>query len=222
MLPTHVLIVEDDPGISSSLSLSLELEGYTVTLATTLAQAHAMYAAHAFSCILLDLNLPDGSGYDFCDAIRRKDSETPILMLTANVAEASAVRGMQCGADDYIRKPYSIAELCARVRRAVDRRSPAQCVFGGLRANPSTRQAWSADQPLPLGRKEFDILLALMQRKGEVVTRDAILGFCSDSGDMLDRTIDSHLSHLRKKLRVAGSAEQIVPVYGVGYRLVKT
>lgn len=220
MTQAHILIVEDDPNISSTLALSLGVQGYRVSTAASIAEAQQQLHGGRFDCLLLDVNLADGDGYTLCTDVRKRDTQLPILMLTANVTEEAAVRGIDCGADDYIRKPYGIAELSARIRRALDKSRPRQVVFGAIRLEPDRRLAWAGEQEVDLGKREYDILLALTQRNGEVLTREAILAQVPDGADVFDRTIDSHLSHLRKKLKNAGATEQIVPVYGVGYRLV--
>lgn len=220
MMQAHILIVEDDPNISSTLALSLGVQGYRISTVASIAQARQQLHDNRFDCLLLDVNLPDGDGYSLCADVRKGDTQLPILMLTANVTEDAAVRGIDCGADDYIRKPYGIAELSARIRRVLDKSKPKQIVFGAIRLEPNRRMAWVGEQEMELGKREYDILLALAQRNGEVLTREAILAQVSDGVEVFDRTIDSHLSHLRKKLKNAGAEEQIVPVYGVGYRLV--
>jgi DNA-binding response OmpR family regulator len=222
MMQAHILIVEDDPNISSTLALSLGVQGYRISTAASVAQAQQQLSAHRFDCVLLDVSLPDGDGYTLCADVRKRDTQLPILMLTANVTEDAAVRGIESGADDYIRKPYGIAELSARIRRVLDKNKPKQIVFGAIRLEPDRRSAWVGEQEVDLGKREYDILLALAQRNGDVLTREAILAQVSDGVEVYDRTIDSHLSHLRKKLKNAGATEQIVPVYGVGYRLVNT
>lgn len=222
MSTNHVLIVEDDPAIAKSLALSLGVQGYAVTTSHSCAEGLRMAQANRFDCILLDVNLPDGDGFGFCAEIRKRDSQIPVLMLTANVAEESAVRGMEAGADDYIRKPYGIAELSARLRRVLEKARPRQLSFGSLRIDIAQRLAWSGEQELTLGKREFDILLALVQKSGEVLSREQILAMAGQDNEVYDRTIDSHLSHLRKKLKTANACEQIVPVYGVGYRLVSS
>ncbi len=219
MADYRVLLVEDDPLISKALTLSLPFAGFTVTVCETYRQGLAATQQQTFDVLLLDVNLPDGDGFDLCRAIRANDAHIPILMLTAKTDEDSAVTGIECGADDYIRKPYGIHELTARMRRLLEKRSRRLDTFGSLRVDAEKYQAWSGARELNLGKREFLILSLLIRRNGAVITRNEILDTTDQNADIYDRTIDSHLSHLRKKLKEAGACEQIVPVYGVGYRL---
>lgn len=199
--------------------MSLRVQGYAVSVCETFRSGQEQAQAEHCDLILLDINLPDGDGFNLCREIRLRDAGLPILMLTANVAEESAVRGMECGADDYIRKPFGLLELSARIRRLLEKRQRKQISFGLLRIDCDRHLAWVGDQALALGKREFGILSSLVARGGDVLTRQEILDAAGRDAEVFDRTIDSHLSHLRKKLKDAGSAEQIVPVYGVGYRL---
>lgn len=199
--------------------MSLHVQGYAVSLCETFRSGLEYANAEHCDLILLDINLPDGDGFNLCREIRLRDPGLPILMLTANVAEESAVRGIESGADDYIRKPFGLLELSARIRRLLEKRQRKQLSFGLLRVDCDKHLAWVGDQALALGKREFGILSSLVARGGDVLTRQEILDAAGRDAEVYDRTIDSHLSHLRKKLKEAGSAEQIVPVYGVGYRL---
>ena len=219
MTAERILLIEDDPLISRSLSLSLELQGYIVKVCETY-QAGLGYArSEQCDLILLDINLPDGDGFNLCKEVRSRNKKLPILMLTANVAEESAVQGIQCGADDYIRKPFGLLELNARMQRLLVGQRTSQLNFGTLRIDCDKHLAWAGDQALLLGKREFAILASLIARAGEVLTRQEILDSAGHDAEVYDRTIDSHLSHLRKKLKSVGATEQIIPVYGIGYRL---
>ena len=215
----RILLIEDDPLISRSLSLSLELQGYTVRLCETFQSGLQQARCEQCDLILLDINLPDGDGFNLCAEIRIRNRKLPILMLTANVTEEAAVRGIQCGADDYIRKPFGVLELNARMRRLLDKQQISQLNLGTLRVDCEKHLAWAGDQALLLGKREFAIFSSLIARAGEVLTRQEILDDAGQDSEVYDRTIDSHLSHLRKKLKSVGATEQIVPVYGIGYRL---
>ena len=221
MSPHRILLVEDDPLISKALALSLPFAGFEVVVCETFSAGLLAAQQQSFDAVLLDINLPDGDGFGLCRAIRSRDSAIPILMLTAKTDEESAVTGIGCGADDYIRKPYGIHELTARIRRLLEKSHRQVVTFGSLRVDTAKYQAWAGGSELNLGKREFVMLELLARRNGEVVTRDEILAATDRDALIYDRTIDSHLSHLRKKLKLAGAAEQIVPVYGVGYRLVQ-
>ena len=220
--PYQVLLVEDDTLIAKSLQMSLPYKGFEVRVCPTFRQGLDAFHAGTFQMVLLDVNLPDGNGVDLCREIRKVNDTIPILMLTARVDEESAVRGIEGGADDYIRKPYGVQELVARMKRLLERKakSSANLRFGMLQADLKKRMAWVGESPLNLGKKEFEILVLLIKKSGDVVTRNDILDTLGEASEIYDRTIDSHLSHIRKKLKDAGVKNiQIVPVYGVGYRL---
>jgi DNA-binding response OmpR family regulator len=160
---------------------------------------------------------------DLCREIRKSNEQVPVLMLTAKVDEESAVQGIEEGADDYIRKPYGVKELVARMTRLLERKKKAASPvlrFGLIKVDPQKHMAWVGDEPLNLGKREFEILAMLVKKDGDVVTREQILDAFGEEAEIYDRTIDSHLSHIRKKLKDAGGGGvQIAPVYGVGYRL---
>jgi DNA-binding response OmpR family regulator len=216
-----VLLVEDDPVIARTLTMSLRYEGFKLTVVSTVGAAMQVLADRGFDLVMLDVGLPDGNGIDLCRLLRERDSALPILMLSARTDEATAVAGIEGGADDYIRKPYGLQELTARMRRLLDRRRREREVaaFGGISMDMQRRAASAGGVPLQLGRKEFEILLMLVNAAGDTVTREQILDRFEDGNAVYDRTIDSHLSHLRKKLKDAGAAARIVPIYGIGYRL---
>lgn len=217
-----ILIVEDDPQISKSLRLNLRFSGYEALVASSCAEAWASLKAHNFDLMCLDVGLPDGNGIDFCQKVRESGDETPILFISALTEEATVVKAISRGGDDYIRKPFGVEELKVRMQKVIRRFGTPSSVLsvGELKVDPGKRLVTFTDQIIHLGRKELDILMILMKRQGDVVTRESILSLVYDNLDTYDRTIDSHMSHLRKKLRdVAGQAIQINSVYGTGYRL---
>jgi len=224
MTKVKVFLVEDDPQISKSLSLALSYIGFEVSVSETLADSRARLKEYRPDIFLLDVNLPDGNGLDFCHELREAGVETPIVFLSARTDEETVVRGMNVGADDYLRKPFGIEELKARMARAMRRGPPPRHVieWGPIRFDVGARAVTIGGKVLSLGRREYDIFAALCEKKGDVVTRETILNQLGDNAELYDRTIDSHISHLRRKLRdAAGDSVQITPVYGVGYRLHK-
>ena len=219
---TRVLFLEDDFLISKSLKMSLSYQGFDVTIATNLSAAEQLYANQEFELLIMDVNLPDGDSFDLCKRIRTQNPSIPIIMLTARNDEDSAVRGMSNGADDYVRKPFGVNELIIRMKKLLDRKviAPSLLRFGPVKINPNARRAWTAENEINLGKKEFDVLALLVKKQGEVVSREEIIQLYGDQNEIFDRTIDSHLSHIRKKLRDANDRQTVfVPVYGVGYRL---
>ncbi|MCW7539190.1 response regulator transcription factor [Aquabacterium sp. A7-Y] len=220
--PHSVLLVEDDPMIAKTLVMSLRYDGFAVTVASTLQEGLQQLAAHTFELLLLDLGLPDGCGLDLCREVRRRDPDLPILVLTARTAEADAVASIEGGADDYVRKPYGQQELAARMRRLIGRRpsrTRQRACFGDIEMDLPRHALFVQERALHLGKREYLILQLLVRAGGDVVTREQILDALECDRAIYDRTIDSHLSHLRRKLRDAGTAVRIAAVYGVGYRL---
>jgi DNA-binding response OmpR family regulator len=216
-----VLLIEDDALIARTLSLSLPYKGFDVTVATTVSAAKQKLAEDRFAVVLLDLGLPDGSGLQFCRELRATGARVPILIITARTDEDSAVAGIEGGADDYVRKPFGLQELTARMRRLVDgsKLDRADNAFGNVRIDQQRHTVLVGSVELSLGKREFSILDLLVRANGDVVTRDRMLAAMERDQDIYDRTIDSHLSHLRKKLKEAAANIQIAAIYGVGYRL---
>jgi DNA-binding response OmpR family regulator len=217
-----ILFVEDDAQIAKSLALNLKFAGYEVDWAATLAEAREHVATHRYDLLLLDVGLPDGTGFDFCKELREAHNDVPILFLSARSDEQSVVLGMRLGADDYIRKPFGSEELKVRIEKALLRAQPRRKVLeiGSLRLDIESRSLTYKGQTVLIARREFDILAFLLKRPGDVTTRESILSSLGDDGELFDRTIDSHMSHLRRKLRECGCQEiKIVAVYGVGYRV---
>ena len=217
-----VLLVEDDPLIAKSLKISLNYQGFELIHVTTIAAARQLIQKEKLDLFILDVNLPDGFGTDLCEEIRRTNEFIPIVMLTAKTDEESVVKAITFGADDYVRKPFGVKELVVRMNRLLDRKTkfPKILSFASLKMDLNRRQVWANERELSLGRREFEILRLLIQKEGDVTSRDEILVALDEEAAIYDRTIDSHLSHLRKKIRESGATQiQINPVYGIGYRL---
>lgn len=218
-----VVVIEDDPSISELLQLYLGREGYAVHAAAHGAEGVEMVREHDPSLVVLDLMLPDGSGFDFLKVIRESYGGS-LIILTARDAEQDKILGLELGADDYMVKPFSPGELVARAR-AVQRRSMSQGdvnsagqVLGELELQPAERVVRVAGSTVELTPKEFDLLHYLLLNRGLALTRERLLeevwGY-SSYGDA--RTVDVHIGQLRKKL---GSSGQIIQtVWGLGYRV---
>lgn len=222
-MPT-ILLVEDDPVLGRGLSVNLELEDYRVLWVKDLKSATRTNGQEKLDLVILDLGLPDGSGLTFLSEIRAKGSRLPVLILTAQTDEDSVVEGLQKGANDYIRKPFGNKELLARIKNVLKepQNREAQVRFGSLVVLFEKRQVFYNESEIELNRREFDILCYFLQHAETVVTRDVLLQILDKEGEIFDRTIDSHVSHLRARLRQAGvKSIQISSVYGVGYRLEK-
>jgi DNA-binding response OmpR family regulator len=217
-----ILIVEDDPQITKILKLNLRLTGIDTENAGTFQEAWTKISSDHFDLILMDIGLPDGSGLDLCQRVRESGNEVPIVFLSARTDEASVVKGIKNGADDYLRKPFGLEELKVRINKFIKKMVPNvhTIKFGELTIDPAKRVVTLMGEMVSLGRKELDILTLLARRSGDIVTRENILNALYDNADLYDRTVDSHMSHLRRKLReVAGQSLQITSVYGLGYRL---
>ncbi len=217
-----ILIVEDDPQIAKVMKINLKLSGHETESVTTISDAWEILRNDHFDLMCLDVGLPDGSGLDLCEKVRSNGDEIPILFMSARTDEATVVKGITSGGDDYIRKPFGMEELKARMNKIMKRFAPpsGQVTFGGLSIDPVKRLVTIAGEIVNMGRKEMDILIILAKKAGDIVTRDTILSALYDGADMYDRTVDSHMSHLRKKLReIAGESLKITSVYGLGYRL---
>lgn len=218
----RILIVEDDPQISKSLAMNLKFSGFETQNAHTISAAWELLKIEHFDLMCLDIGLPDGSGLDLCQKVRDAGNDIPVLFLSARTDEATVVKGITSGADDYLRKPFGIEELKVRMNKILRKFTlPTSVItFGNLTIDPVKRIVTITDQIVTLGRKELEILILLAKRAGDIVTRENILTALYENADMYDRTVDSHMSHLRKKLReVAGNSLQINSVYGLGYRL---
>lgn len=217
-----ILIIEDDPQITKILKLNLKLSGFDTDNALTIKDAWSKITSDHFDLLLMDIGLPDGSGLDLCQKVRESGNDVPIVFLSALTDEATVVKGIKNGADDYLRKPFGLEELKVRVNKFVKKIVPhMQTIkFGDLTIDPAKRVVVLMGEMVSLGRKEMDILTLLARKAGDIVTRENILNSLYDNADLYDRTVDSHMSHLRKKIRdVAGKSLQISSVYGLGYRL---
>jgi DNA-binding response OmpR family regulator len=222
-VPERILIVEDEANIASFVKLYLEKAGFTVERAATGVDGIARFRASEPALILLDLNLPDIDGLEVCRRIRAT-SQVPILMLTARDDDIDKIVGLEVGADDYVTKPFNPRELVARIktilrRAATPAPAPAKTVLthGDLRIDAGRRELTLEGRVVQLAPKEFDLLYALMEHHGIVLTRDQLLervwGY-TFAGDT--RTVDVHVRQLRRKI---GDTCPVVTVWGVGYKV---
>lgn len=217
-----VLLVEDDPNISKGIAFNLNLENFRCEWRSTLAAARAFLSEQPADLILLDVGLPDGGGIDFCRELRGARISCPIIMLTAQVDEDSVVAGFEAGATDYVKKPFSNKELMARVKANTQAFSGTKEIveFHGLTIDLENRAAFFNGEDLELNRRQLDIIYYFAVNQKRVVTREALLAFLGRDGDVLDRTVDAHVSQIRRKLKsLKIETIKIKPVYGIGYRL---
>jgi two-component system OmpR family response regulator len=216
-----ILLLEDDPFLGRALQVQLKTAGHEVTWQQTVMQAQASEATQIFELMILDVNLPDGSGLDLCHGFRQKGVKLPILILTAKTDEESEVSGFECGANDYIKKPFNNKVLIARIQALL--REPfikeEKIRVGPLVILVDQRKAQIDGVELQLNRREFDIFVRLARTPGIVLSREQLL-VAVDGENSLDRVVDSHFSHIRMKLKKMGiESIAIRSVYGVGYTL---
>jgi len=224
---TKVLVVEDDPGILRTVADNLRFDDYDVLTAMDGETAYALHQAEQPDLILLDLMLPRMTGLDLCRRLRSEDSQVLVLVLTARGEEADRVRGLDCGADDYVVKPFSVPELMARVRALLRRASspstlPAVLRFGQVEVDFRRHTALRSGHALEMTRKEFALLRFLASRVDTVVTRDELLNkVWGIDAFPVTRTVDNHIASLRAKLEPDPARPvHIQTVHGVGYRFV--
>jgi len=224
---SRILFVEDDPGIAANLVRALHGAGYEVTSASTLGEARALTSvgsATDYDLVLLDLGLPDGDGADLCRDLRAGGSQTSVIMLTARADEIDIVMGLDSGAVDYLTKPFRLAELLARVRahlRTDEERSVI--AVGSLKIDLGAHRAWVDDQELALRAKEFELLTVLARDGGAALTRERLMSEVWDEHWFgSTKTLDVHISMLRRKLAEHPDGPRIETIRNHGYRLEVT
>jgi len=226
-----VLVIEDEPTLARLLSYNLSQEGYETTVCDHGGEGLQTALSSSFDLIVLDIMLPGLNGFEVLNRLRQNQVLTPVIILTARNAEEEVVQGLKYGADDYITKPFGVAELLARVSAVLRRTQqedmkPAEnsdkvITAGELSIYPERYEVVLHGESIPLRPKEFEVLLYLVKRPGMVITRDDLMnvvwGFDYIGGQ---RTVDVHVSSLRKKLELTGQTVQIESIRGVGYKLV--
>jgi two-component system response regulator MprA len=219
----YVSIVDDDPSIRSALGRALRMENYEVELFEDGTSALRSFQLRAPDAIVLDLQLPDVDGLEVCRRVRLAGDATPILMLTARQAVDDRVEGLDAGADDYLVKPFDLAELLARLRALLRRRTfgdgdESLLRFEDLSVNPQTREVVRGSRPIELTRIEFDLLCLFLSHPRQVLTREQILdlvwGYNFDSGT---NSLAVYVGYLRRKLEHDGEPRLLHTVRGVGY-----
>ncbi|MBP1163007.1 DNA-binding response OmpR family regulator [Rhodococcus sp. PvR044] len=222
---TAVLLAEDDEAIAAPLSRALGREGYTVTVEPTGPGTLELALSGSFDLLVLDLGLPGMDGLEVCRQLRAGGSDLAVLMLTARTDEVDFVVGLDAGADDYVGKPFRLAELMARVRALMRRRGGSEdtaIAVGDIRLEPAARRVLVGGSEVILANKEYELLKVLLDRAGEVVSRDVILQEVWGDADLRgSKTLDMHMSWLRRKIGDEGpvAERRIATVRGVGFRL---
>ena len=219
----NILVVEDEPGLGSVLVRGLAEERFGVQLCVDGKAALRKSEENNFDLVLLDVMLPDMSGYEVVEQLRLRSREIPVLMLTARDALADIVRGLDSGADDYLTKPFSFLELLSRIR-ALERRSGTKpknvLEAGDLVLDVSAQRAYRKGQPLPLSLTEFRLLEVLARHRGQIVPRHAIIAdVWGNRRDVEDNTLDALVRLLRKKLDHDSQSKLIQTHRGLGYSM---
>lgn len=229
--PQLILVVDDDPHILQILEFSLTSAGFSVVTSEDGEKALTLFREKAPALVVLDIGLPGRDGLWVCQRIR-EESQAPILFLSARDEEVDRVMGLTIGGDDYVTKPFSPRELTARVRAILRRGSPAAAHpptegrgaadkwrSGRLRLDPEAHTAFWEEQEVELTATEFQLLKTLLARPSKVFTRDELLDLVYRDTVVSDRTIDSHILHIRKKFGGRGGKDVIQTQHGVGYKL---
>jgi two-component system, OmpR family, response regulator len=219
----RALVVEDERKMAALLRRGLVEEGYAADVARTGEDAIAMARATAYDVIVLDVMLPGLGGFEVCWELRASGVWTPILMLTARDRVEDRVAGLDAGADDYLTKPFSFAELLARLRALARRglgQRPTVLAAGSLRLDPATRQVWRGEVPVELSAKEFTLLEMFLRRPGEVLSRLDLLEHAWDAAyEHRSNVVDVYVGYLRAKIDHPFGRHSIETVRGAGYRL---
>jgi DNA-binding response OmpR family regulator len=217
-----VLLAEDDASIADPLSRALQREGYEVEVVGDGHRALEVASSRLPDLLVLDLGLPGIDGLEVCRRLRAAGRGIPVLMLTARADEVDFVVGLDAGADDYVAKPFRLAELLARIRALLRRQAPGAIDVNGVRMDLAARVVTVDGAEISLANKEFELLRVLIQHAGKVVTRDEILTeVWSDPELKSSKTLDMHMSWLRRKLGEGGpgpAERRIATVRGVGFR----
>jgi two-component system, OmpR family, response regulator len=220
-----VLVVEDDARMAAAIRRGLRFEGLVADIAGGGEQALRMVGVTEYDAIVLDVMLPDLDGFETCRRLRAEGVWVPVLMLTARHSVEDRVRGLDGGADDYLTKPFSLAELVARLR-ALARRGPVErpvvLEVGELRLDPATREVWRGDHQIELSAREFALLETFMRRPGQVFTQLQLLESAWDLGyEQRSNVVEVYVRYLREKIDRPFGVSSLETVRGVGYRLRK-
>ena len=215
----RVLVVEDQPKMAALVRRGLVEEGHAADIAGEGEEALWLAEAHSYDAIVLDVMLPGLSGFETCRRLRNSGVWTPVLMLTARDSVGDRIAGLDAGADDYLTKPFSLAELFARLRALIRRGSverPTDLVVGDLRLDPASRRVWRGAEEVPLSPKEFALLETFMRRPGQVLSRLQLLEHAWDFAyENHSNVVDVYVRYLRQKL----GRDLFETVRGAGYRL---
>jgi two-component system alkaline phosphatase synthesis response regulator PhoP len=222
-----ILIIEDEKDMVTGLKFNLEAAGYTVLAAYDGEEGYQLALREQPDLVILDLMLPKRNGYDVCRSLKQEIPQLPIVMLTARSQEADIVLGLELGADDYIKKPFSVLELMARIKSVLRRTKsgaqiPEKYRFGNLEVDFKKYAARKKGRPIDLSPREYEILKYFIEKQGEIVSREdllnAVWGYESFPNT---RTVDTHIAKLRQKIEdKPDDPEHIITVHGIGYKFL--
>ncbi len=220
-----ILIVEDDMSLQEIIAASLRKEGFIAEIASSYDEAVSKLAVYEYDCVLLDLTLPGGNGLDILQKIKKEGLKLDVIIISARDSIDDKVRGLELGADDYLAKPFHLAELVARIRSVVRRsRNGGEMLYsiGNVELNPDARVIRVDGREVQLLKKEFDIIQYFMQRPDHIVDKavlaEAVWGDHIDQADNF-QFVYAQMKNLRRKLEEAGADIEIKSVYGFGYKL---
>ncbi|MBA3664050.1 MAG: response regulator transcription factor [Bacteroidetes bacterium] len=223
-----LLLVEDEKELADSISDYLKQGGFVCETANTYNTASEKISLYQYDCVLVDLTLPGGNGLELVRKIKEKKTTTGIIIISARNSVDDKIAGLDLGADDYLAKPFSLAELNSRIRSVLRRRNfegNHEIIFNEIKVNPDSQVASVNNAGLTLTKKEFDLLLFFLTNKNRVLTKESIAEHLwGDNMDMADSYdfIYTHIKNLRKKLIDKGSADYVKTVYGMGYKFGNT
>lgn len=220
-----ILIIEDDISLREIMQCSLEKERYVVETAADYKTALRKIEDYTYDCILLDIMLPDGNGLCLLDNLKKLHRQENIIIISAKDSLEDKVAGLNSGADDYLPKPFHLAELSARIKSVIRRNypeNPGFLEFGNIKVNPEQFQVFVNDTEIELNRKEYDILVYFIHRPNRLMNKNVLAE--SVWGDHIDQTenfdfIYAQIKNLRKKLNAAGADAEIKAIYGFGYKM---
>ena len=221
-----IFIVEDEPALRELIQRSLEKERYVVEVAADFNSALRKIEDYDYDCVLLDIMLPDGSGLDLLEKLKAMHKRENVIIISAKDSLEDKVLGLELGADDYLPKPFHLAELNARIKSVIRRQhhdGEIDICLGNIRILPDKYQVLINDREVELNRKEYDILLYFINRPGRLVNKNTLAE--SVWGDHIDQVdnfdfIYAQIKNLRKKLKDAGATAEIKAVYGFGYKMI--
>ncbi len=219
----RLLVVEDNARMSGLLSRGLTEEGYEVDVVGDGTLALEMTATRDYDAVVLDVMLPGVDGFEVCSDMRRAGRWTPVLMLTARDEVGARVRGLECGADGYLVKPFAFAELTARLRALVRRgarEAPLALMNGRVRIEPAARRVWNGEHEVELGPLQFELLELFLRHPGEVFSRSRLVSEVWDfAADPRSNVVDQHVGQLRRRMQADTAWDDLETVRGLGYRL---